>query len=79
MIPQLPSQKLLNLLSGKTGWEEADESIKSWAQYEIHKAAVKVLQLPKGKRDAFLERIPSSLRDKVKDEANRVWKYSKQK
>lgn len=72
-----PSEKLHDLLSGRTEWDDADASIRSWAQLEIHKAAVEVLRTPKEKRDAFLERIPSSLRDKVKAEANRVWALSR--
>lgn len=77
MNHKTPSQKLHDLLSGRTEWDDADEAIRSWASFEIYKAAMEVLRMPKEKRDAFIERIPSSLRDKVKAEANRVWKYSR--
>lgn len=73
-----PSQKLHDLLSGRTEWDDADASIRSWARLDIHKAAIEALRMPKEKRDAFIERIPRSLQDKVKAEANRIWLWHKQ-
>lgn len=52
-----------------------DEAIASWAQFEIHQAAMHILDLPKQEREAFLRRLPSYLHEQVKLEVNRVWAW----
>lgn len=71
----MPSKILHSVLSGDTALADAPASVQSWARLEIHNAAVHVLSLPKEKRDEFLERIPLDLRELVKAEANRVWRW----
>lgn len=78
MTPQSPSQKLFNLLSGKTGWEETDESIRSWARFEIYRGAKDILRLPtKEKRREMLDRIPASIRPHIEKEVLRLWEYGR--
>ena len=72
-----PSQKLHDLLSGRTEWDDADEAIRSWASFEIYKAAEDVLRLPtKEKRREFLDRVPASLRPHIESEVMRLWRLT---
>lgn len=75
MTPKLPSALLSDLLSGVTAWEDADPSIRNWATFEIHRAAVEVLAMPKEKRDGFFKAVPVHLQDMIKAECNRVWLF----
>lgn len=76
MIPQSPSQKLFNLLSGKTGWEDAEESIRNWAQFEIYRGAERILRLgTKEERREMLKSIPASIRPHIEKEVIRLWNY----
>lgn len=69
-----PSEQLRNLLMGKIAWDDAPVSIRSWAQFEIHKAAREVLSLEsKGDRRNALGRIPAHIRPRVEAEARRLW------
>lgn len=67
------SKRLAAYLSGED--LSPDASVLSWAQLEIHKAAIHVLSLPKEKREDFLAKIPPHIVPAVKDEANRVWEW----
>lgn len=76
MIPKPPSQKLYDLLSGKTKWDEAEESIRSWAQFEIYRGAERILRLStKEKRREMLDRIPASIRPRIEAETMRIWEW----
>jgi hypothetical protein len=69
-----PSEQLVELLSGKTAWEDAPASIRSWAGLEIYRAACAILAEPeKGNRRNMLGRIPRSIRPHVEAEARRVF------
>jgi len=75
MLPKPPSQKLTAYLSGRDF--NPDPAILSWAQLEIHKAALHVLSLPKEEREAFLAKPPPHLVLLIKAEANRIWLYNR--
>lgn len=74
MTPKLPSQKLRDLLSGATEWEDADASIQSWARFYIYEAAFDIARLPKKEaRKASLENLPGFVRPRVEAELLRIW------
>ena len=72
-MPPRPSARLAAYLSGED--LNPDASIQSWAQLEIHRAAIHILDLQKEEREPFLARVPSHIRPLVKAEANRVWSW----
>ena len=70
-----PSDELRELLTGKTAWEDAKPSIRSWARLPIYQAAVRVLDEPgKGERRNMLARIPAPIRPLVEAEALALWR-----
>ena len=69
-----PSEQLDDLLRGKVAWDDAPEAIRSWAQLEIYRAAVEVLDLPtQGDRRNALGMIPVTVRPHVEARAKRLW------
>ena len=69
-----PSKHLADLLRGSLAWDEAPESIRSWARLEIYRGACAVLDQPeKGLRRNMLGRIPAAIRPHVEAEAKRLW------
>ena len=69
------SQKLADLMEGRTEWDDADEAIKSWARFTVYQVATKILQMPKEKRRAAIDRAPPSVRPHLENEISRVWDY----
>lgn len=71
-----PSKWLDDLLRGKIEWEDAPESIRSWASKEIFDAAKTILTRGKTKEDRrkMLAKIPEKIRPKVEAEILRLWK-----
>lgn len=73
-----PSEELFDLLTGKTPWDDAPDSIRSWAQKPIFDAAKEVLAMPdKGARQKALARIPSAIRPRVEAEVLRLWRLTR--
>ena len=73
-IPR-PTDQLAALLMGKIAWDDAPDAIKSWARFEIYKAAKQILAAPdKGTRKNMLGKIPPHMRGMVEAEAMRLWK-----
>ena len=71
---QKPSEQLFELLMGKTPWDNAPESIRSWAQKPIFDAAKQVLDMPdKVARKRALAKIPAAIRPLVEAEIMRLW------
>jgi hypothetical protein len=73
-IPR-PTDQLAALLMGKLAWDDAPDAIKSWARFEIYKAAKQILDAPdKGTRKNMLGKIPHHMRGMVEAEVMRLWK-----
>lgn len=73
------STQLHDLLSGKVAWDDASDTIRNWAQFEIYKGAVAALALPtKEERRTFLDKIPETIRPQVEAETMRVWKWRRE-
>jgi hypothetical protein len=69
-----PSEHLARLLSGRQSWDDAPESIRSWAAFYIHDAAKQVISLATPeKRRAALATLPDTIRPRVEDEVRRIW------
>ena len=69
-----PSEKLADLLRGKTAWDDAPEAIRSCARLEIYRGACAVLDQPsKEERRNMLARLPAAIRPHVEAEAKRIW------
>lgn len=69
-----PSDQLAALLSGTVEWDDAPAAIRSWARFEIYKAAKQIVAAPdKGARRNMLGRIPKSVRPHVESEVKRLW------
>jgi hypothetical protein len=69
-----PSDQLSALLMGKIAWDDAPDAIKSWARFEIYKAAKQIVAAPdKGTRRNMLGRVPAHMRGMVEAEAKRIW------
>ena len=72
---QKPSEQLFDLLMGNIAWDDAPDSIRSWAQKPIYDAARQILEMPdKAKRQQALKKIPEALRPRVEAEIMRIWK-----
>lgn len=72
---QKPSDQLFDLLMGNIAWDDAPDSIRSWAQKPIYDAAHQILEMPdKAKRQQALKKIPEALRPRVEAEIMRIWK-----
>lgn len=72
--PIMPTAQLAELLSGKTPWDEAPQSIRSWAAFYIHDAALQVMRLSSAeKRRTALGKVPDTIRPKVEQEIQRLW------
>ena len=73
-IPK-PSEQLFDLLMGKTPWDSAPESIRSWARKPIFDAAKEILALPdKATRQKALAKIPHGIRGMVEADMMRIWR-----
>lgn len=71
---QRPSEQLFDLLMGKVAWDDAPESIRSWAQKPIYDAAVEIVRMQdKAARQKALAKIPPALRKRVEGEIMRLW------
>ena len=69
-----PSEELHDLLTGRVAWDDAQESIRSWARKPIHDAAKVILATQgRGERRNKLGRIPASIRPHVEAEVKRLW------
>lgn len=68
-----PSKKLADLLNGVTPWDQADESIRSWAQYYIYDAA-KQCMAGKNRDDRIkrFSKLPPHIRPRVSAEIRRL-------
>lgn len=71
-MAQKPSQKLNDLLTGKTPWDISDQPIQSWAMFYVNEGANVILGMPKEKRRGALSRIPETVRPKVEQEMIRL-------
>ena len=72
-IPR-PSAQLEDLLMGKIAWDDAPQSIRSWAQLQIYQAAKQIVAAPdKGTRRNMLGRVPAPIRPRVENEVKRLW------
>lgn len=67
-----PSVQLRDLLTGVTDWEDAHPAIRSWAMLTIHGAAKTILDAPKPKRRAMIDKLPPSLRPILEAEIIRL-------
>lgn len=68
-----PSEQLFDLLMGKTAWDDAPDSIRSWARKPIYDAAVEIFKIEwKGNRRNALSKIPAAIRPKVEAEMIRL-------
>jgi hypothetical protein len=73
-----PDEQLADLLRGKVSWDDAPDAIRSWARFEIYKAAKQILDAPdKGTRRNMLGKIPAHIRAMVEAEAKRLWALRK--
>ena len=73
-----PSERLRRLLAGQVHIDDEDESIQSWASFEIYRGACAILnRKTKEERQKALSRIPNSIRPRVEAEIMRVWNYRK--
>lgn len=73
-VVKKPSEELADLLWGRIAWDDAPESIRSWARKPIHDAAVEILKIEeKGSRRNALGKIPAAIRPKVEAEILRLW------
>lgn len=73
-----PSEELYSLLMGNTKWEDAPESIRSWARLYLYQAAAVILNASeKSERRKILDSIPAEMRPHVEAEALRVWNLRK--
>jgi hypothetical protein len=71
---QKPSEQLFDLLMGNIAWNDAPESIRSWAQKPIYDAAHQILEMPdKAKRQRALAKIPQAIRPKIEAEIMRLY------
>ena len=71
---QKPSEQLFDLLMGKTAWNDAPDSIRSWAQKPIYDAAKQILAMPnKATRKKALTKIPAAIRPRIEAEIMRLW------
>ena len=69
-----PSEQLEDLLRGKIAWDDAPQSIRSWAQLQIYQAAKQIAAAPdKGTRRNMLGRVPAPIRPRVENEVKRQW------
>lgn len=74
MAAEMPSVKLENLLMGRTAWDEADDSIRSWASFHIYEAARLIIGMPEiENRRTALGKIPAAIRPYVEAEIRRLW------
>lgn len=73
-MPKPVSQKLADLMEGRTEWDDADEAIRSWARLPIYNVAEQILKMPKEKRRAAIDRAPVSVRPHLEAEIMRLWK-----
>lgn len=72
--PIMPSAQIAELLSGKITWDDAPSSIRSWAAFYIHDAALQVMRLSSAeKRRTALDKLPDAIRPKVEQEIKRLW------
>ena len=67
-----PSAQLHALLTGETAWEDAQSAIRSWAMLTIHGAAKTILDAPKPKRRAMIDKLPVTLRPILEAEIIRL-------
>ena len=76
-----PSEQLHDLLSGSVSVEDTPPAILSWAQFEIYRAAVQILDInTKERRRLALKKIPDQIRPYVEREAkNLFYKRLKEK
>jgi hypothetical protein len=71
---QKPSEQLFDLLMGNIAWNDAPESIRSWAQKPIYDAAKQILaMLDKKARQRALAKIPQAIRPKIEAEIMRLY------
>lgn len=71
-----PSEQLFDLLMGKTPWNDAPESIRSWAQRPIYEAAAEILAMDgKIARRNALSKIPAAIRPRIEAEIIRLNNY----
>ena len=72
---QRPSEQLADLLMGRIAWDEAPESIRSWAAKPIFDAAKQICaEKDKGARRNMLGRVPAAMRPRVEAEVKRLWR-----
>lgn len=69
---QWPTEQLQALLSGETQWNEASPAIRSWAAFFIYRVALSILNMPKEKRRAAIDRTPASIRPHLEAEIIRL-------
>lgn len=62
-----PSEKLHDLLTGVTVWDDAEPAIQSVARKFLYDAAVSVLRLPRNKRAGAIAKLPHSLQPLLKE------------
>lgn len=68
-----PTEQLNALLNGQTGWNNAPDAIRSWARFFIYRVAVSVLEMPKEKRRAAIDRTPPSIQPILEAEIKRLY------
>jgi len=69
-----PSIELHSLLSGAIRWDQASDSVRSWARLALHEGACEICTLDsKEARAMALGRIPETLRPLVQEEVSRIW------
>lgn len=67
-----PSAQLRDLLTGVTDWDDAHPAIRSWAMLTIYGAAKTILDAPKPRRRAMIDKLPPSLRPILEAEIIRL-------
>ena len=67
-----PSAQLRDLLTGAIAWDDAHPAIRSWAMRTIHDAAKTILDAPKPKRRAMIDKLPVTLRPILEAEIIRL-------
>lgn len=72
-----PSEQLADLMEGRVKWDDAPESIRSWAMFPIYSAANGILKMPKENRRAAIDRAPITVRPILEDQIKRLWKMKK--
>lgn len=70
-----PSVELRAFLEGRREISSVCPAVRSWAQFFIYQAAKEIIAMPdRQQRREALDKIPETIRDKVRDEATRLWR-----